>query len=369
MEVPDTVRVRSREGEEVEWSRKAARLADTLADQMADAPPENDVYNAEVVPSAVLRVLAELCEPDYAYSSTLEQSSVPDLLAVVNGANFLAVSPEALKHAQRAVATLLNGKSAEELCALLNTAADFGSAEERAAVLAEPIFVPAGEAAGAPTDSAAFPAGPPALQSQPSLLGVNDDSRELALAMVNVGTLAELKGVNRSWCELSRRCLCSRLSPNAGQSLPAQFSNITDLNVECLADCGRLWDATVAGRLLPSLTRLHGFGFVVDVAAVRTAQLPTGVANGRPLGGHALRACITPSDGEPPLELLLTAVACAAQGVVWAIRVRELREDISLGALNLSSHHIGSTGAQLLSCLLPCATTLVSLKYAAARPV
>ena len=365
MEGPDTVRVRAREGDEVEWSRKAARRAGTLKDQMDDAPPDDDVYPAPAVSAAVLRALGELCEPDYVYPSSLEQLSVPELLSLVEGANFLAVDQTAIAHAQRALAARLNGKSAEALCAMLGSAADFDSAEERAAALAEPMFMPAAAAAASTSSTA----GSPALQPQASLLGVSDDSQEMALAMVDVGTLAELKGVSRSWCELSRRMLCSRLCLTMGQPPPGQLSDVTALNVECLAAGSRLWEATVAGRLLANLTRLHGYGFEVDVSAVRATQLPTQqVTRGQPLGGRALRSCITPVDGEPPTKLLLAAVACAAQGDVWSIPVRQLRENVILGALDLSSRDLGPTGARLLSCLLPCATTLVSLKYATWRP-
>ena len=366
MEVPDTIRVRAREGDEVEWSRKAARRAGTLKGLMDDAPPDDEIYPGPAVSAAVLHALGELCEPDYVYPSSLEQLSVPELLCLVEGANFLAVDQTALAHAQRALAARLNGKSAQALCAMLGSAADSGSAEERAAeraaALAESSFMP-----NDPSGDTASTAEPLTAQSQPSIFGVSDDSMAVALAMVDIGTLVELKGVDHSWREHSRRELCSRLCRNAGQPSPTQLSDVTDLNVECLAAGGRLWEATVAGRLLPSLTRLHGFGFVVDVAAVRAAQLPNGVTHAQTFGGRSLRGCITPEDGEPPIELLLAAVACAAQGHVWCIPVQRLRENIALGALDLSQLGFGPTGARLLSCLLPCATTLVSLKYAATR--
>ena len=48
-----------------------------------------------------------------------------------------------------------------------------------------------------------------------------------------------------------------------------RLDEITDLDVEQLIEAGRPRDAALAGRMLPGLARLHGYGFVVDVAAVR----------------------------------------------------------------------------------------------------
>ena len=119
---------------------------------------------------------------------------------------------------------------------------------------------------------------------------------------------------NRLWVRLSRR---------EGQPEPAGVDSITDLDVECLNEAGRPWEVVVAGRQLPQLARLHGYGFVVDVLAVRRAALPAlgQPALRDPLGGAALRGCITgegrPGAGDsPPAELLLAAVACAASGEV-----------------------------------------------------
>ena len=353
------VRIRSREGEEVEWSRKAARRAGTLRNSMDDAaPPDDDVYPAEAVSATVLHKLRELCEPDYVYSADLEHLPVPELLGLIDGANFLAAD-QALIHAQHALAAQLNGKSAEELRALLGVANDVYSVEERAAALAEAAFTPEFQPAVA---TGANYLEPPMLQRPPSLLGISDDSKEVALEMVDVGTLAEIKGLSQSWRAIARRVLCSRLCQRAGQPTPMQLDDVTDLNVECLAASRRLWEATSAGRLLPSLTRLNGFGFMVDVLAVRAAQLPAEADNHQALGGTALRGCITPSDGEPPLELLIAAVACAGQGTVWGIPVQQLRGNSAIGHLNLARRDVGSLGVQLLSCLLPCATTVASLK-------
>ena len=163
-----------------------------------------------------------MCEADFKPAG-LEECSVSELFRLVEGASFLD-APGALNHAQRALASRLNGKRSDELRDLLGATDDFGSAEDRAAALAEPAFSPEGHQLSEATVGSA--GGPPALQPQPSLLGmaVTDDAKEVALGMVNVGTLAELKGVNRSWRALAQRVLCSRLSRCEGQPAPTQLA-------------------------------------------------------------------------------------------------------------------------------------------------
>ena len=73
----------------------------------------------------------------------------------------------------------------------------------------------------------------------------------------------------------------------------------------------------------------------------------------------ALRAC-TQGEGEPPLELLLAAVVCAASGEVLRVPVQQLRES-DLVELNLSGRNIGVCGGRLLGLLLP-VCTLVRLE-------
>ena len=43
--------------------------------------------------------------------------------------------------------------------------------------------------------------------------------------------------------------------------------------MECLNETGRPWEVVIAGRQLPQLARLHGYGFEVDLQAVRKADL------------------------------------------------------------------------------------------------
>ena len=130
---------------------------------------------------------------------------------------------------------------------------------------------------------------------------------------------------------------------------------------------GRPWEVVVAGRQLPQLARLHGYGFVVDVQAVREADLGAEEEEDddadAPLGGDTLRSCIQ-GEGQPPHELLLAAVACAASGRVHEVHVERLREDDAIDELHLSASGIGVTGATLLAFMLPAAMSVRSLEYA-----
>eukprot|EP00900_Chrysochromulina_parva_P006654 jgi/Chrpa1/15990/Chrysochromulina_OHIO_Genome00024039-RA len=181
--------------------------------------------------------------------------------------------------------------------------------------------------------------------------------------MVDVGTLAELKGVSQSWLALARRVLCSRLSRYEGQPAPTQLAEITDLNIKVLVEAGRPWEAAAAGRMLPSLARLRWEGFTVSVAAVREVNLETPRQEREFLGGRAkvaLLSCIE-GEGEPPLELLLAAVACAGSGEVRGIPVQMMREN-SVSELDLCERNIGVQGGMLLAHLVPVMGALTSVK-------
>jgi Ran GTPase-activating protein (RanGAP) involved in mRNA processing and transport len=116
--------------------------------------------------------------------------------------------------------------------------------------------------------------------------------------------------------------------------------------------------------MLPGLARLHGYGYVVDVAAVRAADLQCGMGDWhRPslLHGaakYALNSCIS-GEGEPPLRLTIAAVACAGLGVICGIPVQELRED-SVEVLNLSDRGLHVPAAMLVASLIPATSVLKS---------
>ena len=219
--------------------------------------------------------------------------------------------------------------------------------------------------------------------NQVNLMSLEDDVLEAVLQEVDAKALCQLKAVSMAWRARARSELCGRLTHREGKPTPTGFVDITDLDVECLQDAGRPWEVVVAGRQLPQLARLHGYGFVVDVQAVRQlgARLPpwtpweefkddddadddTSVLP-RPsqasLGGAALRSCIE-GEGEPPHELLLAAVACAASRSVRGIPVQQLREDDAIGSLNLSNSGLGVISAGLLALMLPVTTSVRFLR-------
>jgi hypothetical protein len=221
-----------------------------------------------------------------------------------------------------------------------------------------------------------------------SLLAAAEEVLEAVLQEVDAAALRQLKAASVAWCAHARRELCNRLwvrlCRREGQPEPAGVDSITDLDVECLNEAGRPWEVVVAGRQLPQLARLHGYGFVVDVQAVQEAaynpeaddddEVDDDVVSvvepdydDAPLGGDILRSCIQ-GEGQPPDELLLAAVACAASGTVRGVPVQRLREDDAIDELDLYCSGIGVTAATLLGLMLPAATSLRSLKYATAFP-
>ena len=346
----EQIRVRARDGKEVTLSRDAARLMGTLKDLMDLATSEDGIYPMPTIMASTLQMVCNLNDPDYTWPSS-DEHSLFQLIQLIEDALYLD-APIALKHIQRAIASRLDGKRAPELCALIGAGGYFGSAEEHTPPNAEPAFVP--EDVEAPQQPASSMLPPEPLQ-QPSF---SADAMEAALGLVDVATLAELKGVPRSWRALAQRVLCSRLCRRDGQPVPTRLDEITDLDVEQLIEAGRPGDVAIAGQMLPGLARLHGYGYVVDVAAVRAADLQNGAGNTRrPSLLHgtakdALNSCIS-GEGEPPLELTIAAVACAGSGVVCGIPVQRMREE-SVTELNLSNR--GSTW--LRPCLSPFSSLL-----------
>ncbi|KOO34935.1 protein nlrc3-like protein, partial [Chrysochromulina tobinii] len=356
----EQIRVRARDGEEVTMSREVARLAGHLKDLMDDAPPEDGVYPVPAIAAWTLDLLGKLSAPDSTRPS-VDECSMSQLMELVEGALFLDAN-RALEHIQRAIAQRLNGQRAHDLCVVLGAGSDFDGAEERAAALAEPAFLP--EAFEAQQQPAATSTAPPALQQQPSFSGLpaTEDAKEAALGLLDVVTLCELKGVNRSWRALSRRVLCSRLCRGRGQPPPTQLDEITDLDVELLIEAGRPGDAAVAGRMLPGLARLRGYGYVVDVAAVRAADLQCGMGDWRRpslLHGaakEALHSCIS-GEGEPPLRLTIAAVACAGSGGACGIPVQHMREG-TVTELDLCNKGLHGPAVMLIAYLLPAMSAL-----------
>ena len=179
------------------------------------------------------------------------------------------------------------------------------------------------------------------------------------LQEVDAAALCQLKAASVAWRAHARGKLCNRLCCREGAS-------ITDVNVECLNEAGRPWEVVIAGRQLPQLARLRGFGFVVNLEEVRKALggEDDDDDDDAPLGGVTLRSCIQ-GEGEPPRELLLAAVACAARGTVRGVPVQQLREDDAIGSLNLDNSGLGVISAKLLGLMLPAATSVHTLRCVA----
>ena len=189
-------------------------------------------------------------------------------------------------------------------------------------------------------------------------------------------TLRQLKAVSAGWQQRARRVLWERLCFCQG-SRPQSLDDVEELDVEELQHVG-LHEAVEAVRSMPNLARLRGYGFRVELngpQGVRQAELSgmdrsgplSGMDRSGPLGGAALRGCIHEGEGEPPRVLLLAALACAAPGEVLGVPVQQLREDDAIGSLNLRG--LGDSGVELLGLMLPAATSLRELRWAARSPL
>ena len=173
-----------------------------------------------------------------------------------------------------------------------------------------------------------------------SLLEAADDVLGAVLQEVDAAALCQLKAASVAWRAHARRELRRRLCRRE------QGASITDLDVEVLNDAGRPWEVVVAGRQQPPLARLRGFGFVVNLEAVRQADL----------GAYDADAFWREGEGNPPRELRLAAVACAASGNVRGVPVQWLREADAIGQCNLIRCGIGNISAALLGLMLPAAS-------------
>ena len=302
-------------------------------------------------------------------------------------------SPLPMTILSEGVAQLLSGKSADVLRMLLVAHDDLGDQEKEAA-LKEASFTP-------PETQTIIVARPSPLAHSVSLAmdeGADGEGNAMAcLKRCDTQTLLQLKAVSVSWQQRARRTLFGRLCSSQGPR-PQRLDDVEEIDVEELQYVGR-HEAVAAVRQMPNLARLRGYGFTVDLQALRQAALrgadsgPDGEedagsdgeedagsedeedtdsenkravpARGTTLRIHHgadLRSCISPS-GEPPYKLLLVAMACAGSGVVLNIPVQRLRDDASLVVLELKSKNIGigEERAQLLAHLLSGNTTVTTL--------
>jgi hypothetical protein len=364
--------VRCKDGEDVHWPLEMLHHAGTLRDWMQDTRGDGH-FAAPSCPAATLRLLLSMCVHEEAASkcsrkgseeggsnqgsdecgssddkasasnqgsndcgnecsndeenrSPLQSLSICELLAVMDAANFLAASAPLTSAAHELCQRFLHGKSVMQLRTAL-CATDDLSKVEQAVALAESVLTPPSVGAASVPLQAAPPMAHRSLSSCTSEVVL-----ETALQTgCDVPTLCRLKAVSSSWRERARRELCSRLYWCKEPPSPAR---IEDLNVQVLWAAERPHDAVAAEKNLPHLARLHGYGFEVDISALRAADLSgsgsdSGSDSGNEsdlsdsdpedphsaadqhsalLGCTALRCCIKPDEGEPPYELLVVAM-------------------------------------------------------------
>ena len=292
-------------------------------------------------------------------AAQLTRISPIELTAVLNAANFLAASDVLVVVARELCRRFFaSDMSVDELRVALGVSeTESLRKDKQAAVLREPAFTPA-----APYAAPSFSSRPqtrhysrhlPVLQ-QSLLAAIDDDLLDLVVHEADTATLCRLKAVSMPWLARARRALCARLCCREGHAIPTNTGNIESLNLEHLWAADRLDEAALAGCQLPNLTWLCGYGFVVDVVAVRKVVFDAhcikddqraefswdgsedNAHTTGSLSGDALRNCFSVEPlrdgallccGMPPREMLLAAVACAGSGAVFGIPLQELRED------------------------------------------
>ena len=380
------------DGEEIQLSRAAASRAEFLRDMMEDST--GVVLCVELAAPPVCLVAEVLKHRAAAAAGMGGEVTFPSLADV---------APEALMDATEAAHRLFASEAfaalAKELFRRMEGLDDveavrqmLGVRDEEAiakadcaSILAEPLFEPEGEAAtspegGVPSSNTGASAPPPLGCSMSIRLG-SDDAILAVLEHAPTVLLRTLKVVSNAWKLRARHELCSRACPVAARPLdaagrpatvPTRRDDIQGIDAEFLIHAGRPQDVVAAGQALPGLARLYGFGFTVDVAAVRQADLEIDEDEDEDeddveevlesvLRLPALRACIAPEQGEVPRELLLAIIALAASGTVAGVPVQELREG-GVNELDLSFGGLGPASAQLIAMLLPVSASLTSVR-------
>tara|TARA_B100000787_G_scaffold118094_1_gene88320 strand:- start:1179 stop:2219 length:1041 start_codon:yes stop_codon:yes gene_type:complete len=184
------------------------------------------------------------------------------------------------------------------------------------------------------------------------------DPVQILLAVVNASDLLQLKLTNRQLCALARTELRRRIACfDAHREPPKSASDVTDLDVQLFIDTGRLSEVIGTAQQMPTLQRLRATAFVVDLNKVRDVSAHVNDDKDDDdeddtfLGGVALRNCIE-GEGDPPPDLLLTAVGCATRGVVLGVPVSMLRDgddvDIDVSTILCTS----DVGVQLAAMML-----------------
>ena len=219
-----------------------------------------------------------------------------------------------------------------------------------------------------------------------------DDLIAQVVKSTDTSALCDVKAVSKAWCSRARQELHTRVCSYVGEDIDGAWNA---LDVQGLRRAGLAHQVVAAGRELRNLAWLHGYGFWVDVPAVRLALVSgpfrqcsaTGLSSWdedasldslstlwRGPGAAALRACFsTPTTallGRPPRKLLLATLAFAGSGTLLGIPVRHLRHlrDVDESEadyndafdfegdhaeLDLSDRTMNADGVKLLALLLP----------------
>ena len=342
------------DGEEIQLSKDAASRAGFLKRFMEDM--ESSVLPVERLAAKPTFLVAEILKHHAAAAAgscgaaafpSLADVAPEALMDAMNAANHLEAT-EAFAALAEELFRRMEGLDVEALRQMLGVRDEEAISEAtRASILAEPLFEPEGQSATSP-EGGVFAA----LEHAPTAL------------------LRTLKAVSSSWKLHARHELSARACPPTARPLdaagrpapvPTRREDIQGIDAEFLIREGRPWDIVAAGQALPGLARLHGFGYTVDVAAARQADLggqPRTMAAVPEL--PALRACIMPEGGEVPRQLRLATIALAASGAVARVPVQQLR-DGSIVDLNLRSCGLGPMGAQLIALLIPVKASLTSV--------
>ena len=323
-----TIRVRTSDDQEIIWSQKAVQRAGTLSDMHVHA--DSDGVLIVDRPAPAVCVVTSICESEDESVYSVADVALDQLMNAMEAAHYLAadgafscLANELLRRmagkSVEALITLLiaSTTSRASLCstdeamdALLCLSTDEAIPEsERASLFVEPLFEP--------EDIAGF-----------------EDSTQATLKHAPSALLRTLKGVSTTWRKRARFELCSRTCHAEGKPTPARREEIACINAEYLIREERPWDAVTAGRQLPNLARLCGYGFTGDVAMVRAAA-PMELlawqwymaAEDEEVESKALRACITPGQGKVPPKLLAVAVATVQ---LWQLGVPFINSELRI---------------------------------------
>ena len=229
-----------------------------------------------------------------------------------------------------------------ELCEALRTTSDL-SPEEQAAALSELLCAPASPVAAAASQPAV---------SRAVSMSTSEDGLIACLEQCAIPTLRLLKAISRRWASRARLVLASE----------AWCAQQQEVDLEWLLAAGaEPWaDVAALGRVLP-LALLHGFGFAVDLEALKRAET---------LDLPRIKAAAT-GTGNPPEELLLASaiLTCGGASAATSLKldgeelpVKQLSGVDPVESIDLTGKGLRFNSAVVIASLLTLNTTTKSLK-------